>query len=145
MIGEGHSVRATTRTHAHRAVIEDSGAECWIGTPDRLATLRGALENVTIACWLLASASGTPQQIADLHGSRLRFFLGEVIDTTVRGFVYEAAGTVAPQILGAGAEIVRATGERNAIPTALLSADPNDPSAWLRQARAVVRSLLEGR
>ncbi|HME03767.1 MAG TPA: hypothetical protein VKG38_12155 [Solirubrobacteraceae bacterium] len=145
MTGEGHSVRATTRTQAHRALIEESGAECWIGTPDRLATLRGALENVTIACWLLGSATGTPQQIADLHGSRLRFFLGEVIDTTVRGFVYEAAGTVAAEILDAGAEIVRGTGERNAIPTALLSADPNDLAAWLEQARATVHSLLEGR
>ncbi len=45
----GHAVRITTRTEAGRAAIEAVGAECWIGTPDRIATLRYALEGVTIA------------------------------------------------------------------------------------------------
>ncbi len=88
MLGEGHQVRVTTRTQAHRAAIEAAGAECWIGTPDRLATLRGVLENVTIACWLLGSATGTPQELGELHASRLQFFHGEVNDTTVRGIHY---------------------------------------------------------
>ncbi len=146
MIGTGHAVRATTRTDAHRPMIEAVGAECWIGTPDRLATLRGALENVTIACWLLGSATGPAEQLRALHGSRLEFFLGEAIDTTVRGFIYEAAGTtVAPDALAEGARIVRAMGERNAIPVALLGADPKDIGAWLAEARAAVHSLLTGR
>ena len=146
MIGEGHTVRATTRTEAHRPAIEATGAECWIGTPDRLATLRGALENVTIACWLLGGATGAPEQLRALHASRLEFFLGEAIDTTVRGFVYEAAGTtVAPETLAAGAELVRAMGERNAIPVAVLQVDPEDIDAWLADARAAVASLLAGR
>ena len=58
LVGEGHAVRITTRTEAGRAAIEATGAECWIGTPERLATLRGALESVTIVCWLLAGAGG---------------------------------------------------------------------------------------
>jgi hypothetical protein len=146
LVGEGHALRISTRARANRAAIEATGAECWIGTPDRLATLRGALENVTIACWLLGSANGAPEQVRALHASRLRYFLGEVIDTTVRGFVYEAAGTsVAPNVLAAGGEIVRAIGERNAIPTALLGADPTDLDAWLADARLLVGSLLTGR
>ena len=40
-------MRITTRTEAGRAAIEAAGAECWIGTPDRLATLRRALDGVT--------------------------------------------------------------------------------------------------
>ena len=41
MTEHGHALRITTRTEASRAAIEATGAECWIGTPDRLATLRG--------------------------------------------------------------------------------------------------------
>ncbi len=140
---QGHAVRVTTRTEAHRAAIEATGAECWVGTPDRLATLRGALESVTIACWLLGSATGTPEQLRDLHASRLQFFLTEVIDTTVRGFVYEGVGvTVAPALLADGARTVRLMGERNAIPTAVLDAHPNLLDAWLADARAALNVLL---
>src|SRR4029077_8068753 len=145
MVERGHAVRATTRTEAGRAAIEQSGAECWIGTPDRLATLRGALDSVTIACWLLGSATGRPGQLDVLHGSRLELFLTQAIDTTVRGFVYEASGTtVAPQALAGGERIVRALTGRNAIPVAFLRADPGDVEAWLAQARAAVESLLGG-
>jgi hypothetical protein len=143
MVQEGHAARITTRTEGGRAAIECSGAECWIGTPDRLATLRAALENVTIVCWLLATAVGPEEQIRDLHGSRLEFFMTQTIDTTVRGFVYEAYGTtVAPEVLAGGERIVGALGERNAIPTASLMADPEDIDAWLTDARGVVESLL---
>ncbi|MFI4993699.1 MAG: hypothetical protein ACHQCH_08820 [Solirubrobacterales bacterium] len=145
MIEEGHAVRVTTRAEAGRIAIEASGAECWIGTPERLGTLRGALENVTIVCWLLATAAGSVQQIRDLHGSRLEFFLGQVIDTTVRGFLYEAAGTVSDDALAGGERIVRALGERNAIPVAFLRAGLQDPGAWQAEARAVIGSLLTGR
>ncbi len=81
----------------------------------------------------------------DLHGSRLRFFLGEAIDTTVRGFVYEAAGTVAAEVLDAGARDRAGDGRAKRDPDGVLSADPNDPAAWLEQARATVDALLEGR
>jgi len=142
MVREGHAVRITTRTEASRAAIEACGAECWIGEPDRLATLSGALENVTIVCWLLGSAAGEPAQVHALHTSRLEFFLGQAIDTTVRGFVYEAAGTtVSREVLAEGERIVRAIGERNAIPVAFLTALGN-PDHWLTQARIAVSSLL---
>jgi hypothetical protein len=145
MVADGYTVRVTTRTEAHRPAIEATGAECWIGTPDRLATLRGALETVTIVCWLLGSATGAQAQVRALHASRLRFFLGEAIDTTVRGFLYEGSGTtVAPEVLAEGERIVRAMGERNAIPVAVLTADPRDPGTWVTGARAAVDSLLTG-
>ena len=102
LVAEGHAVRITTRAESGRAAIEAVGAECWIGTPDRIATLRYALEGVTLACWLLGNACGqTP--VAALHGSRLEFFVSQTIDTTVRGLVYEAAGSVAAPHAGRGA------------------------------------------
>ena|SRR2546430_2403020 len=144
MTGAGHVVRMTTRVEAHRAAIEATGAECWIGAPDRLATLRGALETVTLACWLLGSASGSAQEVRALHCSRLEAFLRQLIDTTVRGFIYEAAGTrVAAADLAAGERIARSLGERNEIPVATLMADPHHVDAWLAEAGAAIRSLLE--
>ena len=90
LAAEGHALRITTRSQAQRPLIEAAGAECWLGTPARLATLRGALEGVTIACWLLAAARGPAAELTELHGSRLQFFLTQLIDTPVRGLVYEA-------------------------------------------------------
>jgi hypothetical protein len=143
MVGEGHAVRVSTRTEAGRAAIEASGADCWVGTPDRLATMRGALDGVTIVCWLLGSSSGDEGELRELHTSRVPFFLTQAIDTTVRGFVYESRGTsTPPQLLAAGEREVRAVAERNAIPTAFLTADPRDAPAWLADARAAIASLL---
>ncbi|MGA2454607.1 MAG: hypothetical protein ABSG93_13910 [Solirubrobacteraceae bacterium] len=145
MLEEGHAVRISTRTEAGRAAIEALGAECWIGTPDRLATLRGALENVTVICWLLGSATGPPASLQALHTTRLEFFLTQAIDTTARGFVYEARGAPATaELLRDGEAIVRALADRNAIPTAFLTADPADLDGWLADARAAVASLLAG-
>jgi len=139
-------VRITTRTEGGRPAIEAAGAECLIGTPDRLATLRAALEGVTIACWLLATATGSREQVRALHGPRLESFLGQAIDTTMRGFVYEAAGaTVAPEVLAAGEHIVRAVAERNAIPVGFLRVDPENHGVWLDEARGVIGSLLGDR
>jgi hypothetical protein len=145
LVGDGHAVRITTRAEAGRAAIEATGAECWIGTPERLATLRAGLESVTIVCWLLGTVAGEGEEVRALHASRLEFFLGQVIDTTVRGFVYEAAGTVAGEVLADGEQIVQALGERNVIPVAVLGADPGEPDLWFRDARAAIDALLLGR
>jgi uncharacterized protein YbjT (DUF2867 family) len=137
MVGEGHAVRISTRSEDARAAIEAVGAECWIGTPDRLATLRGALDGVAILCWLLNTATGSPQQLGALHSSRLELFLTQAIDTTVRGLVYEAGGRGAD-----GERIARELTARNAIPAAFLTADPHDLDSWLAQAGAGIHSLL---
>ncbi|MCW3025802.1 MAG: hypothetical protein JWM29_1234 [Solirubrobacterales bacterium] len=143
LISDGQVVRVSTRTDSGRSAIEATGAECWIGTPDRLATLRGALDGVTVMCWLLGSAVGSPEELQALHSSRLEFFLTQAIDTTVRGIVYEAAGTgTSPDLLRRGAEIAQALAERNAIPARFLTADPNDVETWLDDARASIASLL---
>ena len=143
MVADGHAVRITTRTEAGRAAIEASGAECWIGTPDRLATLRAALERVTILCWLLGSAAGSERELRELHTHRLRFFLTQAIDTTVRGFLYEAGtGGTLPGLLAEGERTARALTERNAIPAAFLTADPRELDGWLAAARGAVDSLL---
>jgi len=142
LVGKGHAVRITTRTDAGRPAIEAVGAECWIGTPDRVATLRYALESVTVACWLLGTACGPPQGLRDLHGSRLAFFVQQTIDTTVRGLVYEAAGSVDGAALAGGRALVRERAAYNAIPLSVLDADPLDRPAWHAQALAAIGELL---
>lgn len=139
---QGHAVRGTTRAEARRAEIEAAGAEVWIGDPDRIATIHYALADVTILCWLMGSASGTAEQLAALHGSRLQMLLERTIDTTVRGLLYEAAGSVDSALLEGGAETVRAACGKSEIPHALLSADPADHDAWLDAALAAIGELL---
>ena len=85
LVAEGHAVRAVTRSEANRATLEEAGAECWIGDPDVVGTLRYALESVTVLLWLLGTADRP-----ELHGSRLAMMLEKTIDTTARGVVYEA-------------------------------------------------------
>jgi hypothetical protein len=143
MVSDGHAVRMSTRSEEGRAAIEAAGAECWIGTPDRLATLRGALDSVTIVCWLLGTASGPPEQLDALHSSRLELFVTQAIDTTVRGFVYEACGAGPSAALAAeGERVVRTLTERNAIPVTFLTGDPQEQKGWLTGARLAVASLL---
>ena len=143
MTGEGHAVRITTRQESGRGAIEAAGAECWVGTPDRLATLRAALENVTVLCWLLGSAVGSPEELAALHTTRLEFFLTQAIDTTVRGVVYEGpAGAFQGELREHAARSARALLERNAIPAVFLTEAPDAGEPWLAQARAAVHSLL---
>jgi uncharacterized protein YbjT (DUF2867 family) len=144
LVDECHTVRIVTRTEKGRAAIEAAGAECLIGTPDRLATLRGALDGVTIACWMLATARGTPEQIQALHGSRLQAWLGQAVDTTMRGFVYETPGPSSDvdAAAAAGERLVGMVASRNAIPLAYVRADPSDPDAWLTDAHMAIDSLL---
>jgi threonine dehydrogenase-like Zn-dependent dehydrogenase len=138
----GHAVRGTTRDPARAAAIAAAGAEPWVGDPDRVATLTYALDGVTILCWLMGSARGPAEALAALHGSRLRMLLERTIDTTVRGLLYEAAGSVDAGLLAGGARMVQAACGKSEIPHALLDADPADHDAWLAGALAQIDELL---
>jgi hypothetical protein len=141
LVGDGHAVRAVTRSEANRAHIEAAGAECWIGDPDVVGTLRYALESVTVLVWALGTASGSAEQVAALHGPRLEMMLSKTIDTTVRGVVYEAAGTLPAETFAEGARQVTRACERNEIPYAIVGADPADAAAWAAAVRASIDGL----
>ena len=145
LVAGGHAVRAVTRGEAGRGAIEDAGAECWIGDPDVVGTLRYALENVTIVVWALGTANGPAAAIAALHGSRLEMMLGRITDTTVRGVIYEAAGTIDHAAFAAGvAELERARRD-NEIPFAVVDADPAGAPVWVAAMRAAIDELLGAR
>jgi nucleoside-diphosphate-sugar epimerase len=140
----GHAVRATTRDSGNVERIEAVGAEAVLGDPDRIATLAGAFDHVSIACLLLGSATGAREQLAALHGPRLEMLLARMLDTTVRGILYEAAGTVEQAVLQQGANSVRTVCEDSRIPYALLTADPSDCLEWVRAASGEIDELLSG-
>lgn len=140
----GDAVRITTRTAGHRDAIEQAGAECWLGTPERLATMRGVLDGVAIAVWALGSAQGSNAELAALHGDRLRAFLTQAIDSTVRGFVYETRGNM-QDLIDAGARIASDLCAANSIPLELMDADPRDPARWASGAHTAINVLLAAR
>jgi uncharacterized protein YbjT (DUF2867 family) len=103
----GHAVRGTTRDPARTAAIAAAGAEPYVGDPDRIATLMDALAGVTVVCWLMGGLPA-PQ----LHGGRLRMLFEKLVDTPVRGVVYEGE---------AGAVIARDAAARWRIPVEVVA------------------------
>ena len=136
----GHAVRGTTRDATRLPAIEAAGAEAVVADPDRLGTVMAQLAGVSVICWLMGSAGR--DSAADLHGARLRTLLERLVDTPVRGVVYEAAGSVDPELLVEGAEAVRSAASTWRMPAEVVTADPSDLEAWLAAMTAAVGRLL---
>ena len=111
LVAAGHAVRGTTRSQDRTAAIAEAGAEPYVGDPDRIGTLMEALAGVTVVCWLLGSVPDP-----DLHGGRLRMLFEKLVDTPVRGVVYERA-------LPEGEAIARDAAERWRIPVEVIDPD----------------------
>ena len=144
LAASGHAVRGTTRSPGLLGAIEAAGAEPVLADPDRLGTLLPALAGVSAVCWLLGTARGPDEAVAALHGPRLRSMLEKLVDTPVRGFVYEAAGSVPADLLEAGAGIVRAAALTYRMPVQVVKRTPADVSDWEAAMRAAVDAVLAG-
>lgn len=142
VIGEGHSVRGTTRDPRRLEEIEAVGAEAAVADPDRLGTLLALLQGVSAVCWLLGSASGDPDAVAALHGPRLRSLQEKLVDSPARGLVYESAGTVEAELLADGAATVRKLGETFRMPVGVVDVDPAGVDAWAKAMRGALAALL---
>jgi nucleoside-diphosphate-sugar epimerase len=142
LVAEGHAVRGTTRDPRRFPDIEAAGAEPYLGDPDRIMTLMDALSATTIVCWLMGSASGEDEQLRELHGGRLRMLCEKLVDTPVRGLVYEAAGSVPFAYREQGELIARGARATWNIPLEVLDTDPSDCDAWRRAAHTAVGRLL---
>lgn len=141
LMAEGHAARGTSRDPARRSALEAEGGEALDGDPDRIGTLMPALAQVSVVYLLLGSAAGEREAIAALHGQRLSMLLEKLIDTTVRGIVYEAAGTVDVALLHGGAELVREACERSRIRYTLIETDPGERGQWLAEALGAIPKL----
>ena len=141
---DGHAVRGTTRDPARTAAIAAAGAEPYVGDPDRIATLMEAIGGVTIVCWLMGTATGDAERVAALHDGRLRMLWEKLVDTPVRGVVYEAGGPLPAAVLARGRAVAETAHATWRIPLATLESDPTDHDAWRAAARAAVGRLLGG-
>jgi hypothetical protein len=128
---EGWLVRGTTRDRDRLDAIERVGVEGAVADPDRLATILDQIADVTTIYWLLGSATGSAETVAALHSERLESLLVRIVDSPVRGFVYEAVGSVQPAVLRRGAGTVRAAAERWRIPVAVVDEPPAELGRWV--------------
>jgi threonine dehydrogenase-like Zn-dependent dehydrogenase len=133
LVADGHAVRGTTRDAARLADISSTGAEGVTADPDRLVTMMPAIEGVTVVCWLMGTAEAEA-----LHGPRLESMLEHIVDTPVRGMVYETGGVDRPEAVAAAARVAATYN----MPVEVLDADPAAHDAWLGAAVAAVGRVL---
>jgi uncharacterized protein YbjT (DUF2867 family) len=143
LLGEGWAVRGTSRHDDGLSAIEAAGIEAARADPDRPATLLDLVGDVAVVHWLLGSVDGEPEAVAAIHGPRLERFMEKLVDTPVRGFVYEAAGTLEPSLLEGGAKIVNAAAATWRIPLEVVNVDPAEPQAWAAAMLASTQSLTK--
>lgn len=142
LAAEGWAVRGTSRRERGLAAIEAAGLEAALADPERPGTLLELVGDVAVVYHLMGSAQSERERLEAIHGPRLESLLERLVETPVRGFVYEARGSVEGALLEAGAEHVRAAGKRWRIPFEILAADPADPDSWCAEALAASRRLL---
>ena len=136
LLGDGWAVRGTSRG-AGLAAIADAGIEAVEADPDMLGTITERIGDVTVLVWLMGAADSPAA-----NGPRLESLLEKVVDSPVRGLLYEARGSAGTEVLDAGAAKVEAAGERFRIPMAVLRADPGDPDAWVEEAFSAITELV---
>jgi len=139
---DGWSLRGTTRDPERAAEIEAAGIETAVADPDSPQTLLDLVGDVTVVHWLLGSARAEPEVILAIRGPRLQRLLEKLVDSPVRGFVYEAAGDVQQRHLERGAAIVRSAAATWRIPVAVVEADPAGFDAWLDAMTAATQRLI---
>lgn len=144
LLAEGWAVRGTSRREDGLAAIGSAGIEPAIADPDRVGTVLDHVGDVTVVAWLLGSASGTVEEIRAANELRLGSLLEKLVDTPVRGFVFEGAGSADPQVLAAGAELVERAGRTWMIPVRVVSAERDGDGAWTAAMATAVAGVLSG-
>ena len=129
LLAEGWAVRGTSRREEGLAAIEAAGIEPALADPDRPGTILELVNDVAVLVLLLGSAIGSEEELAAIHGPRLERLLEHLVDTPVRGVVYEGdAG---------GTEIVRTASRTWRIPVEIIGEGDD--------LGAAVRAILAGR
>ncbi len=138
LAADGHAVRGTTRDRSSTRAIEEAGAEAAVADPDRLGTLLPHLHGVSAMCWLMGTATGDEAAVTALHGPRLGSIAAKLVDSHVRGLVYETGGIARPDAI-ASCERVAAT---YAMPVPVVDEDPARHEEWVAAMAAGVGRVL---
>ena len=144
LLADGWAVRGTSRSEAGLAAIEAAGVEPALADPNWPGTLLELVVDVAVVFYLLGSAEGDDELLNAIHNPRLERLLEHLVDTPVRGFVYEGAGSVEPELLAAGAELVRTAGRTWRIPVAVVAADAAEPDSWVEEMRKAALGAISG-
>jgi uncharacterized protein YbjT (DUF2867 family) len=142
LIGAGWAVRGTSRSPEGLAAIEAAGIGAAAADPSRPGSVLELIGDVAVVFWLLGSARGEPDAVEALHGEALEHLLRRLVDTPVRGFAYEAGGTVPPSAVARGEQLLDGAAATWRMRTATISADPEDRAAWLDQAVGAATTVL---
>src|SRR3954471_15722070 len=120
LLAEGWAVRGTSRRGEGLAAIEAAGIEPALADPAQPATILELVDDVAVLVLLLGRAGGSEEAPAAIHGPRLERLMEHLVETPVRGVLYE--GTPA------GSAIVRSAGRTWRIPVRTISASLSQPA-----------------
>jgi nucleoside-diphosphate-sugar epimerase len=138
LLAEGWAVRGTSRREEGLAAIEVAGIEPALADPERPGTILELVSDVAILVLLLGNVSGSEEELAAIHGPRLERLMEHLVETPVRGVLYEGTGE--------GAGIVRAANRTWRIPVRTVSPSLSQQSYRGTGARLAkeVKALLAG-
>jgi len=140
LLEEGWAVRGTSRTAEGLDAIEAAGIEPVRADPEQPGTILELVDDVAILIWLLGSATG--DTVPEIHGPRLESLLERLVETPVRGFIYEGVGSVDAELLAGGAEHVRNAERTWRIPVTVTATPREEGPAWVEELEnAVVESI----
>jgi uncharacterized protein YbjT (DUF2867 family) len=120
LLAEGWAVRGTSRREEGLAAIEAAGIEPALADPERPGTILELVGDVAVLVLLLGDASGSEEELAAIHGPRLERLMEHLVETPVRGVLYEGTEE--------GAEVVEAAARTWRIPVRTIFASPPEPS-----------------
>jgi uncharacterized protein YbjT (DUF2867 family) len=129
LLDEGWAVRGTSRRSEGLEEIEAAGIDPALADPDRPGTILELVGDVAVLVLLLGNCGGSEEELAAIHGPRLERLLEHLVETPVRGVVYEGTEE--------GAEIVRAAERTWRIPVRVVVEGDDLP--------ALVKGVLAGR
>lgn len=113
LLADGWAVRGTSRRDEGLGAIEAAGIEPALADPERPGTILELVNDVAVLVLLLGSAAGSEEELAAIHGPRLERLMEHLVETPVRGVVYEGTEE--------GAEVVRAAARTWRIPVRTIS------------------------
>ena len=137
LLADGWAVRGTSRRAEGLEAIEAAGIEPALADPDRPGTILELVDDVAVLVLLLGGAEGSPEELEAIHGPRLERLMEHLVETPVRGVLYE--GTEG------GERIVRNAARTWRIPARILPR-PSQPAhiAGGDGLAAEVRAVLAG-
>ncbi len=89
LLEDGWAVRGTSRCEEGLAAIEAAGIEPALADPDRPGTILDLVGDVAVLVLLLGNAEGSDEELEAIHGPRLERLMEHLVETPVRGVLYE--------------------------------------------------------